>query len=188
MNEREHRETMLLGFIFGAIVSMVLVLGFALYLGMANNPESIAVASTAEEDDTVVASGSGPGSGGPGTDRPFAFGSADEDILAAFAAGGCDACHSIKGVGGAGATIGPPLFRTGAIAADRRPGPTVDDYIRTSIVDPDAFTMPNCPTGPCTAGLMPKTFSDTLTNEQIDLIVGYLSVLGTASESSVLSP
>ncbi|MCP4305751.1 MAG: hypothetical protein GY788_12945, partial [bacterium] len=55
-----------------------------------------------------------------------------------------------------------------------------------SIVDPDAFVRTNCPDGPCTAGLMPPTFGETLTTDEISTIVNYLAALGTAVEADVL--
>jgi hypothetical protein len=119
--------------------------------------------------------------------EPLAFGTAKFEVIEAFQAGGCVACHSIKGVGGGAATIGPPLFRTGAIAAERRPGASVAAYIKESIVEPDAFIMPNCPTGPCPSGLMPDTFGDTLSLDQLTTIIDYLAVLGTAVEAEVLT-
>ena len=144
--------------------------------------------------------GQGRGRGGPPEGRgpgsqtavqihatPLADGTAAPVVLDAFAAGGCVACHSIKGVGGGQATIGPPLFQTGAIAADRRPGPTPEAYIEESILDPGAFIMPNCPTGPCLEGVMPQTFGETLTADQLATIVDYLAALGTSAEGEVLT-
>lgn len=118
--------------------------------------------------------------------EPLSYGNAGTEVVDAFNAGGCVVCHSIKGVGGGNATIGPPLFRTGFLAADRRPGATPEAYIEESIRNPNAWIVPNCPTGPCPESVMPQAYSETLTDDQIGTIVGYLAALGTDAESSVL--
>lgn len=201
MNRRTQRESFWLGFIAAGLVSFVLVLvGSRLLLPSEDNETTTSptaqgtedlATSTGGEEPTSTSPGGGPPPGrGPGSAgaNSMAFGTASATVLEAFDAGGCVACHSIKGVGGDGATVGPPLFRTGAIAADRRPGPSVEAYIEESITDPDAFIMPNCPTGPCPSGVMPQTFAESLTADQIQTIVDYLSLLGTASEAEVLNP
>jgi len=104
-----------------------------------------------------------------------------------FDSAGCVACHAIKGVGGAGSTVGPHLYMTEAMAATRRPGDSAEAYIRESILDPNAFIMPNCPTGACPSGVMPQTFADTLSPEDLDTIVSYLAALGTSAEAEVLN-
>ena len=193
MIEREHGESLLLGLIAGGIVSMLIVFLASLAFVLGDDDTSPAVAlptatTSTSALDAVSPAGRGQGSGGAATATPLAFGTAADDVLAAFEAGGCVACHSIKGVGGANATIGPPLFRTGFIAADRRPGPSVEAYIEESIVHPDAFIMPNCPTGPCPSGVMPKTLAEVLSVDQLETIVNYLAALGTDNEASVLAP
>ncbi len=85
---------------------------------------------------------------------------------------GCPACHTIEGIGGA---IGPELTHVATNAATRVEGMTVDEYIRESILDPQAFLSPDCPTGPCTApSPMPITFGDLLTDEQFESLIVYL--------------
>ena len=202
MSRRAERESFWLGFIMAALVSfaLVLVVSSLWQPGQDADPGTSTVASVSEETTTpanenATANSPGRGRGGPPEGRgpgsaganPMAFGTASANVLDAFDAGGCVACHSIKGVGGDGATVGPPLFRTGEIAAERRPGPSAEAYILESITNPDAFIMPNCPTGPCTSGVMPQHLADSLTSEQIQTIVDYLALLGTEDEESVLS-
>ncbi len=191
MTDRRQTESLLLGLIAGGIVAVVIVflVSLVFVFGDDTGPDpAAATPTTAAAPIGGPPEGRGPGSGGGATATPLAYGTANDDVLAAFDAGGCVACHSIKGVGGGDATVGPPLFRTGAIAADRRPGPSVEAYIKESITDPDAFIMPNCPTGPCSAGVMPKTLAESLSVQQIETIVDYLSALGTNAETGVLSP
>ncbi len=133
--------------------------------------------------------GNGPGNGAGQANElgdPLLQGVASDEVLAAFDNGGCVACHNIKGVGGGAANLGPGLSRVGFIAAERRPGYEPLDYIEESIRDPGAFVRTNCPTGPCIEGLMPQTYSETLTAADISTIVNYLAALGTAAEADVL--
>ncbi|MFN2150156.1 MAG: cytochrome D1 domain-containing protein [Anaerolineales bacterium] len=114
---------------------------------------------------------------------------APEEISAETAApifqkGGCVACHVIPGVPGAVGTIGPDLSRMGEVAADQIQMPeytgtakTPADFIRESVVNPETFISPECPSGPCTAGQMPSTLADLLSEKEIDTIVAYLSSL-----------
>ena len=203
MSRRAERESFWLGFIAAGLVSFALVLvGSQLLLPDQDDATEASPTAQAVEDQAIssgteapVSTSPGGGRGGPPEGRgpgsaggnPMAFGTASSNVLDAFDAGGCVACHSVKGVGGDGATVGPPLFRTGAIAADRRPGPSPEAYILESITDPDAFIMPNCPTGPCPSGVMPKTLADSLTADQIETIVDYLAVLGTDDEAEALN-
>lgn len=137
--------------------------------------------------------GQGQGNGAGGGNSivenadPLSYGLASPEVLATFEKGGCVACHSIKGVGGGAATLGPHLYRLGEIAVDRRPGVSVEAYIEESILDPTAFTMPNCPTGPCIEGLMPTTYGESLSAEDISILVTYLAALGTPAEADVLT-
>jgi hypothetical protein len=138
--------------------------------------------------------GSGPGSGnGPGNgegqvhlEDPLSQGVASEEVAATFASGGCVACHNIKGIGGGAARLGPGLSQAGFIASERRPGYEALDYLEESILNPGAFVRTNCPDGPCIDGLMPQTYSETLTSDEISTIVNYLASLGTAAEADVL--
>lgn len=192
MNQRWQRESFVLGLLMAGLLSFSLVILASLLpvfdTDDAPTPEALA-GNAAPTTMTDLAQGGGPPDGrGPGRNaNPLAFGTADPEIQAAFDTGGCVACHSIKGIGGDGANVGPPLMRTGAIAADRRPGPSPEAYIEESILDPDAFIMPNCPTGPCASGVMPQTYAETLTSDQITTMVEYLAALGTADEQAVLS-
>lgn len=210
MANPQQRESFVLGLTFGGLISMLVVTAFGVVLAVggdshAEGPTDAGAAEAGPQadqpatDPTTTTAAATPGGGppagrGPGsarqvevTSNPTSAGVADPVVIDAFAAGGCEACHSIKGVGGGGANIGPPLFRTGAIAADRRPGSSAEAYIEQSILDPDAFIMPNCPTGPCPSGVMPQTFEQALSTDQIATIVEYLSALGTDAESDFIT-
>lgn len=215
MSNRSQRESTLLGVVAGVIASLFIVIPVSLLPLFGDDDTSRsnsqgATSDTVQEDVVAAGTGQGQGQGNAGNGQgqgqgqgqgngngggnqvvenadPLSYGLASPDVLAAFENGGCVACHSIKGVGGGAATLAPHLYRLGEIAADRRPGTSVEAYIEESILDPAAFTMPNCPTGPCIAGLMPSTYGETLTAEDISTIVTYLAALGTPAEADVLT-
>ena len=93
-----------------------------------------------------------------------------------FSTAGCIACHTIDGV--STGAVGPVLNNIGTVAETRVAGQTAEDYIHTSIVDPNTFIVEECPTGPCASpSVMPATFGQTLTEGQIEDLVAYLSSL-----------
>jgi len=92
---------------------------------------------------------------------------------------GCGGCHTIQGVAGMVGTVGPELTNMGVVAADRIGDPnyageatTPEEYIRESIVDPNAYVAEGFP-----ANVMPQNFSETLSEEDINTLVEYLSSL-----------
>jgi nitrite reductase (NO-forming)/hydroxylamine reductase len=107
-----------------------------------------------------------------------------EEIVAAFQKGGCVACHVIPGVPGAVGTIGPDLSAMGETAAAylstneyTGEAKTAEDFIRESILEPDAFIPAECPNGHCLPGQMPSTLGDLLEDEDLQTIVQYLASL-----------
>ena len=60
-----------------------------------------------------------------------------------FASQGCVGCHVLPGVPGAVGVTGPSLQGVGARAATRRPGVSAEAYLRESILEPNAYTVPN---------------------------------------------
>ena len=106
-----------------------------------------------------------------------------ELAVQAIQKGGCTACHTIPGVPGAG-TIGPDLSKIGAEAktliesnAYTGKAKTAEEYITESIQSPDAFIPPDCPTGPCSKGVMPASLAQALSADEINAIVAYLTAL-----------
>ncbi|GAB4469601.1 MAG: hypothetical protein Kow0088_01720 [Anaerolineales bacterium] len=101
--------------------------------------------------------------------------------LQAYQKGGCAACHVIPGVPGATGALGPDLSHIVQLAEDYMKSgkyvgnaKTVAEFIQESILDPAAFLAPECPNGPCQAGLMPANFSESLSPEEIQAIVNHL--------------
>lgn len=77
--------------------------------------------------------------------------------------GGCGACHTLAQAGTTGQT-GPDLDRA-------LPGMS-EDEIRTAIVDPDKQIAPGY-----SAGIMPPSFGQTLSAQQLDGLVAYLATV-----------
>lgn len=104
--------------------------------------------------------------------------------ISALQKGGCGACHVIPNVPGAVGKIGPDLSQIGEKAAKTITGSgytgqakTVADYIRESIEQPDAYVVPECPTGACVKGTMPANLATLLTPDEMNAVVQYLSQL-----------
>jgi cytochrome c oxidase subunit 2 len=84
---------------------------------------------------------------------------------AVFARQGCGGCHAFEPAGSEGQT-GPGLDELAASAEEA--GQPLEDYVRESIVDPDAYLHPGY------ANLMPQTYSE-LPDEELDALVQYLT-------------
>jgi cytochrome c oxidase subunit 2 len=86
---------------------------------------------------------------------------------------GCTACHNISGEpGGVGPTwLG--LFGSEREFVDGSTAVADEDYIRSSILNPNDQVLAGY-----VQGLMPQTYDDTLSDEQIDDLVEYIKSLG----------
>jgi len=93
---------------------------------------------------------------------------------AVYTAQGCAGCHGEPG--GAG-VIGPNLGGIATRAGDTVPGLSAEEYIHQSIVQPNAFIVPQCPTGPCAPNLMPQNYGQILSPAELDGLVQYLLTL-----------
>ncbi|HSC48824.1 MAG TPA: cytochrome c oxidase subunit II [Gaiellaceae bacterium] len=83
-----------------------------------------------------------------------------------FVSNGCNGCHTFKPAGASG-TVGPDLDKLKESA--QKAGQPLDDFIRQSIVDPNAYVAPGYP-----KGVMPQTFA-SLPKAQLDALVKYLA-------------
>lgn len=82
---------------------------------------------------------------------------------------GCKTCHSLEpGV----VIIGPSLASIGTEADARVAGVSAEDYLRQSILDPNAHLVEDFP-----ASIMPNTYQNQLTEEQVDALVNYMLTL-----------
>ena len=83
-----------------------------------------------------------------------------------FTAAGCAGCHTFAPAG-SNATIGPNLDELAAAAGEREPGKSAEQYVRESLLQPEAFLAPGF------GNAMPP-FEGRLTDEQIQTLVDYL--------------
>lgn len=96
-----------------------------------------------------------------------------DDVADLVLNAGCGSCHKIGSLGEAH-KVGPELTHIAAVASERVPGLSAAAYLRQSIVEPNAYIVPECPNGPCLANIMPRDYGERLTDEQIEAIVNYL--------------
>ncbi len=82
----------------------------------------------------------------------------------------CFTCHYIIERGNKNGP-GPHLSTVGLVAAGRVPGLSDREYIKQSIVDPTAFTVAECPSGPC-VGAMPG-YGEQLKEEKLETLVNF---------------
>ncbi len=86
---------------------------------------------------------------------------------AAFTSAGCGSCHTFKPANSTG-KIGPDLDNL--VADAQKAGKPLADYVKESIVNPDAYIVPGYQ-----KGVMPTTFGQSLSAPQIDALVTYLT-------------
>jgi cytochrome c oxidase subunit 2 len=86
-----------------------------------------------------------------------------------FVSNGCDGCHTFKPADATG-KVGPDLDKLPALA--RRAGQPLEEFIRESIVKPDAYVEPGYQ-----KGVMPGTFA-SLPASQLDALVTFLEGKG----------
>lgn len=106
-----------------------------------------------------------------------AAGEAPAEVVAIVTKATCFACHVIPGIPTAMGQVGPNLTGIGTAAATRVPGQTAEQYLMESIMNPNAFIAPKCPTGPCLPNVMLQNLAQTLTPAEIDSVVAYLASL-----------
>jgi mono/diheme cytochrome c family protein len=87
-----------------------------------------------------------------------------------FVTSGCNACHAISGL--SSGAVGPALDGLAARAGETVADLDAEEYIRQSIIDPSAHVVEGF-----ADGLMPQTFGETLTQEQLDDLVAFLLTL-----------
>jgi hypothetical protein len=118
------------------------------------------------------------------TPRPIA----GADAQSIIAGAGCVGCHLIGEVG-EDRKVGPDLSYVGLTAGGRVPGMSAAGYLRQSITDPNVYLAPECPNGPCLAGVMPQNYQERLTAAQIDLVVDYMLTLkGPTTDEDTMLP
>ncbi|MEZ4669202.1 MAG: c-type cytochrome [Anaerolineae bacterium] len=78
----------------------------------------------------------------------------------------CSTCHSLTPNV---VIVGPSLAGVAARAGERVAGTNAEEYLRTSIIHPEAFIVPGF------ENVMQKNFGDVLTSDQINDLIAFLS-------------
>jgi mono/diheme cytochrome c family protein len=140
--------------------------GYKLFLGLAGGLfVIIAIAIPMVVIAASLTSGGGA-TASPGTTAPLLPG---EEVAASA---GCLACHTTDG----NESVGPTWLGLAGSERELASGETVtadDAYLNESIVDPNAKIVAGF--GP---DLMPKTYGDSLTQDEIADIIEYINSLG----------
>jgi cytochrome c oxidase subunit 2 len=130
------------------------------------------VVSQEDFDKWLAEAGGGPpptgGGGGSQTGEEGAAGTGGGDGKEVFTANGCGGCHQLADAGSSG-TTGPSLDELAQSAEENGGGKSPEEYVRESIVEPNAVVVEGFP-----EGTMPQNFGKDLTPEQIDALVKYL--------------
>lgn len=102
----------------------------------------------------------------------------DEPIATIFTRAGCPVCHTIPGISGAEARVGPPLW-LGTTGAARLVDPayqgrakTIREYVIESVVEPGVYVVPGYP-----ARTMPTWYGAKLSALALEKISAYLELL-----------
>ncbi len=82
---------------------------------------------------------------------------------------GCRICHSLEP---GKRLVGPSLAGVATRAATRVPGMSAEEYLRQSILEPDAYVVEGYP-----AGQMVPNLGEVLTDEQVNDLVAFLMTL-----------
>jgi ferredoxin len=86
---------------------------------------------------------------------------------------GCQICHSL---GPDRVLVGPSLAGIGSIAGSRVPGSTAEEYLRESILDPDAYVVEGF-----RPGQMLPIYETQLSAEEIDALIEFMLTLEGSS-------
>jgi cytochrome c oxidase subunit II len=89
---------------------------------------------------------------------------------AVFTNNGCGACHTLAAAKTTG-KVGPDLDKLATYA--QKAGQPLASFVRTSIVNPNAYVEAGYP-----KNVMPQTFGTSLSKQQIDALVTYLTKPG----------
>jgi mono/diheme cytochrome c family protein len=82
------------------------------------------------------------------------------------------ACHVCHMVTTDEKLVGPSLKGIASRAAERQPGLDANAYLHASILAPNEYIVPGY-----VAGIMPQSYRQQLTAEQVDDLVSYLLTL-----------
>jgi hypothetical protein len=167
------------GLLVGLNVLLLLVIAGIVAFYVVPSYSQVAAVDRAVEATRVAALASPTPAGGGGGGEGPTEAEAVQAELAALPAGtagggqqvfntaGCAACHALVPDQ---VIVGPSLAGVGARAGTRREGFTPETYLYQSIVNPNAYVVEGFQ-----PGLMPQTFRQTLTDQQLADLVAFLA-------------
>jgi len=94
------------------------------------------------------------------------LGQANYEVMVAEVGFACSTCHAVEGDT---VLVGPSLAGIAERASERVDGEAAYDYIYNSIVNPNDYVVDGF-----VEGLMPQTYADVFSEEEIDQIIHYL--------------
>lgn len=151
----------LVPFVFVTVILTIAMLGAVEVFAKEEHHAAETTGETEEPEPPPPEPGPEPPAPPPGTtttEEPSGSPEAGQEV---FASAGCGGCHAFEAAG-TSATVGPDL--------DESLGGKDAAYIRAAIVDPDAEVAEGY-----SAGVMPKTYEDQLSPEQLEDLVAFLT-------------
>lgn len=100
---------------------------------------------------------------------------------------GCTNCHLV-GEYGELHKVGPDLSNIGVLADQRIAGLSAEEYLRQSILEPNAFIAPDCPNSTCLPNIMPDDYAQRLKPFQLEILVEFLLAQGNGATVPTLPP
>jgi mono/diheme cytochrome c family protein len=97
----------------------------------------------------------------PGSDDPVVRGQT------VYTESGCGGCHTLGTI--SAGVVGPPLTNIGTEAETMVEGQSAEEYITTSIIDPNNFIVEGYP-----PDVMPKNWGEVLSEEELSDLVAFL--------------
>jgi cytochrome c oxidase subunit 2 len=162
----------LIGTVAG-VVAMIIVIVLAgtstsgaSSVGLGPLPLSTAAVSTGASTPTSTPPPD-TGGGSTGGSTSGAAGNPDNGKTIFTGSAGCGGCHALAAAGTSGA-VGPALDDLSTSA--QKAGQPLDEFIKTSIVDPGAFIAEGYQDG-----IMPTNFEQTLSASDINDLVAFIS-------------
>lgn len=86
---------------------------------------------------------------------------------AVFKSNGCIGCHTLGSI--SSGTVGPNLTHIGTVGATRKPGMSAADYVKESILNPNAYVVQGFP-----QSVMPQNFSQVIKPDDLSDLIAFL--------------